>query len=203
MKNKTIYLENFAKRIGKNAVNINTMQVVKINSVHDGYFMFPDKNQNTKTGNFADYRLIVNSSVDADVLKIPYWMCVMPINDNDFCNLPIITAATIISQVKRIVLEINFLDEDEFWENIKVRKRIYSEPRQVIAAAIFAIMRSNWDYKEYTLTFITKMLQKKSHATILHAIETVSNLMKTEQKFRDKYKKLIDYIFSINPKIEL
>ena len=203
MKNKIIYLENFAKRIGENAVNINTMQVVKINSVYDGYFMFFDETQKQKTGGFDDYRLIVNSSNEADELKIPYWMCLISIANNDFINLPVISPEKIISEVKRIVLESNFMDEDEFYENIKVRKRIYSEPRQVMISAIYVLMRSNWDYKDYTLTFLTKMFKKKSHATILHAIETVSNLMKTEPKFRDKYKNLIDYIYSINPKIEL
>lgn len=69
--------------------------------------------------------------------------------------------------------------------NLKTRKRDIVEARQV--AMYLAKART----KE-SLAKIGLAIGKKDHATVLHAIKTVSNLIETDRAFRDKWGELLN-----------
>lgn len=81
-----------------------------------------------------------------------------------------------------------FFNMPDNWFNTKSRKRELVQSRQIAMTLI------SKNVKGLSLDKIGSMFGNRDHATVLHAKQTVSNLIYSNKKFRDSYADLIQYM---------
>ena len=81
------------------------------------------------------------------------------------------------------------------------RKRELVEKRQLICWMLRAVRKENKNFYDndymFTVYEIANILSYESHATVLHGIRTVENLIETDKAKRLEYTKLKEEIFNI------
>lgn len=100
------------------------------------------------------------------------------------------TAIIVNPEIKEIIINTVLEHYEQTWEEINVlsRKREYVITRQVIQ--YFLKMKTDMSLKKIGMVF------NRDHSTAIHAIQTVTDIMISELKFRNKIEaleKLIDF----------
>jgi len=80
------------------------------------------------------------------------------------------------------------IDEQELLANKKNRKREYVIARQIHMSILNLVFN-------FTLAQSGAVCGKKAHATVLHGIETINNLLDTSQEFRTRYGNIFSILY--------
>lgn len=182
-----LYAENFAKFLGGTILNTENLEVEQLLSISKNKL-----HTNVCDGNFCNYKIIVKDEAEALKMNVPIFLCV---NEN-LIELDNISVDTVFEQVKKMVLEIDGMTEDDFFSNLKNRLKIYREPRQVMQTAIYVAAKNKWP--DHVSFEIVGKIFGKNHATIINSLKTVKDLHQTDKFFREKYFSVFEYVRIVN-----
>lgn len=182
-----LYAENFAKFLGESILNTENWEVEQLLSISKNKL-----HTNVCDGNFNNYKIIVKDEAEALKMNVPIFICV----NEDLIELQSISVNTVFEQVKKMVLEIDNIEEKEFFDNIKTRLKKYREPRQVMQTAVYLAAKNKFP-ESCSFEIVGKMFNK-NHSTIIHSVKTVKNLYETDKFYRGKYFRVFEYIKLIN-----
>ena len=181
---------HFAKYLGKEIWNVKTGRVVTLVGMREHFLIYFDETQ--ETGIYPDFKLIVNLTEEIYQKFLPLDMCV----NKKGIEKEGLDKFTFLDEIMRLTYKAAGVTENEIMKSINSRKRKYVEPRQVVMA-LYHKGHKNVTAEE------AGSLYGKDHSTCLHAVKTVDNLLKVDIYFVKKYTDVLDFVVSVNPKIEL
>ncbi len=190
--------QHFAKYLGKQIWNNKTFKSVKLTGVRLDSLQYINGSPEEENGNYNDFNILVQDETEVLQNNLPIGLAVIEVMRTVVKEAIPMTPPYFLQNLKNIVYKIDNVTEASMQLNKGTNKRKYSEPRQVIMAVWFKTFQDNG-----VSCNMASNLYGKDHATALHAVKKVNNLLKTNKDFRNKYSKVWKYALSVNHEINL
>ena len=188
---------HFAKYLGSPIWNEDSKAVVKLVGLRKDYLVYQNGKPEEEHGMYPDFNLIVKNKEDVLKNNLPENLAVIVVG-GIATKVTAITPETFLKRLKSIIYAPLNLTDKIMLANHRSRKRELVEARQLIMAAYFCAWERHPRFNTITLAEAGRVFLL-DHATVLHAIKTVNNLIDTDKAYKEYYSPVWQKVMSVNP----
>lgn len=155
-----------------------------------GMLQYQNGSPELHIGPYTDFRICVENEDELQIMDIPENISVKVSVNKVIVPLEnqIIVPSVFLNRIMDIIYSLipgNNIDHGFMLKNFKSRKRELVEARQVVMASYYNAFAN---HKRYPISLtIAGNVYYKDHATVIHAVKTVSNLIDTDPAYVEKY----------------
>lgn len=198
----SVVQSQFEKHIGQEIWDIIEQRRVILTAITGrNSIMVQFEEQEPENGYMLDFGLIVENEEDAFVRGIPLRIAVVLSLKEVGTRLSKTTPEKFLEELKKIVYGKLNMTHNIMLASMKKRNRELVLSRQIIMSAWHCAFAEEGINKVSSSK--AGKLYGKDHATVLHAIKAVNNLLDTDKNFREDYKEVWDMVVDVNPKSKL
>lgn len=192
---------HFAKFLDRPIWNCITEREVILKGVRKDTVLFLNGKPQEQEQSIMDFRVIVDSDEEVISNDLPESCTVIRVEKTTVRKPAEVTPENFLKRVKNIVYDINSVTDEEMKSKSHVRKRELVLARQVVMATYFCVFE-NYKRRKVSQREAGEIYHK-DHATVIHAVDTVNDLLETDKFFREDYSKVWEICKKINPKSKL
>ena len=149
----------------------------------------------------SDFRKAVEQEIEYHQIKIDLLRKKLP---NTFNTQSY--EETLNSQYRKIhVLVCTIFNVPIHFLNVKTRKREYIEAKQTMGfylRSLMKIKKSGKCVNAFPLQIVADKLNLTNHATIIHSVKSIHNLIETDKEFKEKMQHIVIEIEKFNRKVK-